>query len=83
MDVTTAFLKCVLEDEIYETTRRLHREGKEHVVLRLRKSFYGLKQAPRVWHKVFHGVILNSGFRQCVADRCVAERHKNVGENLL
>ncbi|VFQ88509.1 unnamed protein product [Cuscuta campestris] len=52
LDVKTAFLHGLLEDDIYMTQP----EGfvvpdKENYVCKLKKSLYGLKQSPRQWYK--------------------------------
>ncbi|OWZ05475.1 Integrase, catalytic core protein [Phytophthora megakarya] len=52
MDIETAFLNGVLEEEVYmQLPQGLKIPGQEGLVCRLQKSLYGLKQAPRAWHK--------------------------------
>ncbi|CAI7778162.1 unnamed protein product [Closterium sp. NIES-53] len=48
MDVTTAFLNGVLEEEIFMAQPERFDDGSGRV-LRLKKALYGLKQAPRQW----------------------------------
>ena len=75
MDVKTAFLNGVLEEEIYVSQPEGYKiRGKEHLVCKLIKSLYGLKQAPRVWHVALTEFLLSCGFRQLVIDRCVFVR---------
>jgi Reverse transcriptase (RNA-dependent DNA polymerase) len=48
MNVKSTFLNGVLEEEVYiEQPSGYVKFGKEHMVLKLKKTLYGLKQAPR------------------------------------
>ena len=51
VDVQTAFLNGTLQEEVYmKQPIGYEREGKEHLVCRLKKSIYGLKQSSRCWN---------------------------------
>src|SRR4051812_45930437 len=51
MDVKSAFLNGVLEEELYVEQPPGYMKGESKgKVLRLKKSLYGLKQAPRAWN---------------------------------
>ena len=64
MDVKTAFLNRVLDEEIYmEQPKGFSAPGQEKKVCRLVKSIYGLKQAPKQWHKKFDQAMMANGFR--------------------
>jgi len=66
MDVKSAFLNGVLEEEVYlEQPPGYIKVRKEHEVLRLKKALYGLKQAPRAWNTRIDKYFMENGFIQC------------------
>ena len=66
MDVKSAFLNGVLEEEVYiEQPLGYVKEGKENKVLKLKKALYGLKQAPRAWNTRIDAYFKEHGFVQC------------------
>ncbi|CAI7770276.1 unnamed protein product [Closterium sp. NIES-53] len=67
MDVTTAFLNGVLEEEIFMAQPEEFDDGSGRV-LRLKKALYGLKQAPRQWYLKLRGVLEEIGFTPSTAD---------------
>ncbi|CAI7871029.1 unnamed protein product [Closterium sp. NIES-53] len=67
MDVTTAFLNGVLEEEIFMAQPEGFDDGSGRV-LRLKKAFYGLKKAPRLWYLKLRGVLEEIGFTPSTAD---------------
>ncbi|CAI7868188.1 unnamed protein product [Closterium sp. NIES-53] len=67
MDVTTAFLNGVLEEEIFMAQPEGFDDGSGRV-LRLKKALYGLKQAPRQWYLKLRGVLEEIGFTPSTAD---------------
>ncbi|CAI7854585.1 unnamed protein product [Closterium sp. NIES-53] len=67
MDVTTAFLNGVLEEEIFMAQPKGFDDGSGRV-LRLKKALYGLKQAPRQWYLKLRGVLEEIGFTPSSAD---------------
>jgi hypothetical protein len=72
MDVVTAFLNGILEEEIYmEQPEGYTKPGEEDLVCKLKKSLYGLKQAPRCWNRAFTEYMQHMGFKQSNADQCV------------
>ncbi|CAI7780421.1 unnamed protein product [Closterium sp. NIES-53] len=67
MDVTTAFLNGVLEEEIFMVQPEGFDDGSGRV-LRLKKALYGPKQAPRQWYLKLRGVLEEIGFTPSTAD---------------
>ncbi|CAI7744494.1 unnamed protein product [Closterium sp. NIES-53] len=67
MDVTTAFLNGVLEEEIFMAQLEGFDDGRGRV-LRLKKALYGLKQAPRQWYLKLRGLLEEIGFTPSTAD---------------
>ncbi|CAI7804405.1 unnamed protein product [Closterium sp. NIES-53] len=67
MEVTTAFLNGVLEEEIFMAQRKGFHDGSGRV-LRLKKALYGLKQALRQWYLKLRGVLEEIGFTPSTAN---------------
>jgi reverse transcriptase-like protein len=64
IDVKTAFLYGVLDEELYmEQPQGFKRKGEEHKVLRLKRALYGLKQAALQWWKALDKSMAAMGFR--------------------
>ena len=64
MDVKSAFLNGLLDEEIYmEQPQGFVTPGSETQVCRLHKAIYGLKQASCAWNVQFHGVLTVLGFK--------------------
>ncbi len=84
MDVKSAFLNGVLEEEIYmEQPQGFVIAGQETRVCRLKKALYGLKQASRTWNLQFHGVLTGLGFMRTFADAGVYVYHQHGGDGRL
>ncbi|CAI7801841.1 unnamed protein product [Closterium sp. NIES-54] len=67
MDVTTAFLNGVVEEEIFMAQPAGFDDGSARV-LRLKKTLYGLKQAPRQCYLKLPGVLEEIDFTPSTAD---------------
>jgi hypothetical protein len=58
MDVKTAFLNGVLEEEVYVRQPPVFESEKyAHRVYKLRKVLYGLKYVPRAWYDILRGFL--------------------------
>ena len=69
MDVKTAFLNGIIEEEIYiEQPEGFIVHGKDSHVCKLRKASYGLKKAPRAWYGRIDGYLVNLGFTKSDVD---------------
>jgi hypothetical protein len=80
MDVKTAFLNGILEEEIYmEQPEGYIESGKENQVCRLKKSLYGLKQSPREWNKVIDGYLKKQEMQPTFSDPCIYAREAHHG----
>jgi hypothetical protein len=70
MDVKSAFLNGVLEEEVYvRQSPGFESEKYPHRVYKLRKAMYGLKQAPRAWYGRLRGFLLERGFETGKVDQ--------------
>jgi hypothetical protein len=70
MDVKSAFLNGVLEEEVYVRQPPVFESEKHpHRVYKLRKALYGLKQTPRAWYGRLRGFLLEQGFEMGKVDQ--------------
>jgi hypothetical protein len=70
MDVKSAFLNGVLEEEVYvRQPPGFESEKDPHRVYKLRKVLYGLKQAPRAWYGRLRGFLFERGFEMGKVDQ--------------
>ena len=70
MDVKGAYLNSNLNEEIYMAQPDHFNDGTGRV-LKLVCAIYGLKQASCVWHQKLCHVLVNLGFSQSTADKCI------------
>ena len=69
MDVKTAFLNGVVEEEVYvEQPLGFETHDRKSHVCRLNKSLYSLKQAPRPWYGRIDSFLSSLGFTKSKAD---------------
>jgi hypothetical protein len=70
MDVKSAFLNGVLEEEVYlRQPPGFESEKYPHQVYKLRKALYGLKQAPRAWYGRLRGFLIERGIEMGKVDQ--------------
>ena len=67
MDVKTAFLNGVVEEEVY-VEQPLDFETHDRLVCKLKKSLYGLKQAPKTLYGRIDSFLSSLGFTKSKAD---------------
>ncbi|CAI7728490.1 unnamed protein product [Closterium sp. NIES-54] len=67
MDVTTAFLNSILEEEIFMAQPEGFDDGSGRL-WKLKKALYGLKKAPRQWYLKLRDVLEEIGFTPSSAD---------------
>ncbi|CAI5482203.1 unnamed protein product [Closterium sp. Yama58-4] len=80
MDISTAFLNEILEEDVYMTQPPGYEDGTGRVC-KLNKSIYGLKQAPRCWYQKLAAVLEEMGFRTSSCDESLFL--KGEGEKLV
>ena len=69
MDVKTAFLNGVVEEEVYvEQPLGFETHDRESHVCILKKALYGLKEAPRIWYGRIDSLLSSLGFTKSKAD---------------
>lgn len=79
LDVKSAFLNGVLQEEIYvEQPEGFRKKGEEDKVFLLKKALYGLKQAPRVWYSKIDDHLFSLGFKKSLSEATLyVKRHYN------
>ncbi|GLC41061.1 hypothetical protein PLESTB_000947700 [Pleodorina starrii] len=68
LDIKTAFLNGVLEEEVYTEQPPGYQMGGANVACHLRRSLYGLHQAPRAWYVRLRSVLEQMGFKPSGAE---------------
>ena len=70
MDVKSAFLNRVIEEEVYvRQPPGFESEKYPHRVYKLQRVLYGLKHAPRAWYGRLRGFLLSKGFVMGTVDK--------------
>ncbi|CAL8999973.1 unnamed protein product [Prunus brigantina] len=70
MDVKTAFLNGVLNEEVYvEQPKGFEDPHHPNDVFRLKKALHGLKQAPRAWYERLSSHLLGNGYVRGSVDK--------------
>jgi hypothetical protein len=70
MDVKSAFLNGVIEEDVYvKQPLGFESEKYPHRVYRLKRALYGLNQAPRDWYGRLRGFLLSRGFMMGTVDK--------------
>ncbi|KAK6163824.1 hypothetical protein DH2020_000688 [Rehmannia glutinosa] len=70
MDVKSAFLNGLLEEEVYvEQPPGFEQKTIGDKVYKLKKALYGLKQAPRAWYDTLSQFLTDNGFTKGKVDR--------------
>lgn len=83
LDVKSAFLNGVLQEEVYVLQPEgFEKDGEEHKVYRLLKALYGLRQAPRAWYSQLNKCLIKLGFVKCPYEHAVYCRREG-NESLL
>jgi len=83
MDVPVAFQQAELDEEVYMELPEGYREGKEHLVCKLKKALYGLKQGPRNWWLLISNFLCEMGFKATISDPCLFFKRSKSGRLLL
>lgn len=78
LDVNNAFLQGHLQEEVYMMQHQgFQDKDNPQAICKLRKAIYGLKQAPRAWYNELRNFLLQSGFKNYVADASLFIYHRD------
>ena len=82
MDVKSAFLNGVINEEVYvsQSPGFENNEYPDHV-FKLKRALYGLKQAPRVWYERLSKFLLDHGYSRGKVDTTLFIKRK--GKHIL
>lgn len=85
MDVVTAFLNGLLDEDVYMEPPPGVTVGKERSnhVFKLRKALYGLKQSPRAWYQVIDRFMYDQGFERSLCDPAVYIQRAGVTKGVF
>ncbi|KAG7584165.1 GAG-pre-integrase domain [Arabidopsis suecica] len=81
MDVKSAFLNGILQEEVYvEQPKGFEDMMKPEYVFKLKKALYGLKQAPRAWYERLTNFLLEKGYNRGSVDKTlfILEENKEI-----
>ncbi|KAK6149097.1 hypothetical protein DH2020_016622 [Rehmannia glutinosa] len=79
MDVKSAFLNGLLEEEVYvEQPPGFEQKTLGDKVYKLKKALYGLKQAPRAWNSRMDKYLQDNGFAKCRHQHALYVKVKEV-----
>ncbi|CAM8956645.1 unnamed protein product [Rhodiola kirilowii] len=84
MDVKSAFLNGVLEEEVYvDQPPGYVQRREEKNVYKLKKALYGLKQALRAWYARIDTYMLENGFQKCPYEHTLYIKMSAEGQLLI
>ena len=84
MDVKSAFLNGVLNEEVYvHQPPGFKVKTQEHRVYKLKKALYGLKQAPRAWYSRIDYYLLKDGFNRSENEPTLYIKVNQLGNILI
>ena len=76
MDVKTAFLNGILQEEVYVKQPPGFEDPQfPHHLYCLDKALYGLKQAPRAWYECLSEYLISEGYQRGTIDKTLFLRH--------
>ena len=77
MDVKSAFLNGVLDEEVYVEQPPGFKEGDYSKVYRLHKVVYGLKQAPKAWYDRLKAFLIKHDYSMGMVDNTLFTKRKD------
>jgi hypothetical protein len=84
MDVKSAFLNGVLQEEVYlEQPPGYVKKGEENKVYKLKKALYGLKQSPRAWYSRINSYFEKHGFQKCPYEHTLYVKSTSQGSFMV